>query len=74
MKKSVKYLLDIVKAKGYELDYYELGYADGEADCKNDDWYDNSLFDEKEYIRGYEDGWNYEEAKERVEDEDEEDE
>ena len=41
-----------------DIDYYELGYADGEFDRNNGNNYDNTRYDDDEYFRGYEDGWD----------------
>ena len=38
--------------------YYDSGYSDGQFDYKNENNYDNSKFDNDEYIRGYDDGWD----------------
>lgn len=46
--------------------YYYLGYSDGRFDYKHENNYDNSKFDDDDYVRGYNDGWD-----EAVADEDE---
>lgn len=62
------------------IDYYQLGYADGKAECEigfcyDDDyvrgyWDDENIpIDADEYARGYKDGWNYAEAKKKKEEE-----
>lgn len=45
-------------AKSKDGSYYDLGYSDGRFDYKNENNYDNSKFDDDEYVRGYDDGWD----------------
>lgn len=59
---------DIMDADGN--DYYGAGYSDGEYDYENGNNYNDGLFDNDEYARGYADGWDNAEAK-KEEEEDE---
>ena len=43
--------------KTKEGSYYYLGYSDGQFDYKSKNNYDNSKFDDDEYVRGYDNGW-----------------